>query len=1222
VQTTLLGLAIAFIIALMAALIGPYFIDWNQFRPQFEAEATKVVGAPVRVGGELDARLLPTPSLRLRSVAVGGANDLGKVRADKLDVEFSLGSLMRGEWRATELTINGLALDLGLDQQGRVDWPASIGKFNLGSLAIDRLNLTGRIALHDAASRGTLELSDIAFSGDVRSLAGAVRGDGNFMLSGTRYPFRVSSGQSVDGNGTRVHLNIDPGARALSVDLDGVLSFEARAPRFEGALALATPAGLKASGDVPITPWRVAAKVKADPAAARLEQLEASYGLEESALKFTGLADVRFGASPLLHAALTARQLDADKFAARDNKVTEPIRLLPGMRALMAWIPQAPVATRIEFSSEQIMLGGRPLQNLAADLHADAKSWTLDRLDFRAPGVTHVAFSGTNARAGPSGFTGALSVDSTDPDALAAWLQGRSEVTYRSQRPLRLNGDISVAPGRVAIEAMKAEFDGGAVEGRLAVSNQAAAGGSRFDAELKGERLDLDAATVFARSLVGPQGEWPDEAQLSLDIGRATSAGQELRPFTAKLGYGPKMVSLEQLKVGEASHVMVEGAGHFDRANATGKLALNANTASLGRITALIAPLAPALAARLDSVGASPGPAHLKLTLDLEKNSEHTDRASARAVLDLDAPQLRGVTTITATPVIAALRGIDLDTLRRSEFAIESKLSSERGRSLLVLLGLDRAIGLSEGPAQFQGSVTGVWQAPLRLNVRMSGTGLDAEAQGTAEPWGSEPKANVNLRVRSASLAPLFDLKPSDTLAQNISFSSHVSLAGGKLTFDDLDSAMPGSRLRGHVALTLHGERNFEGEVGLDTLDLAPAFALAIGAAGHDAAEPLGSGLLKGWRGRIAFQALRGSLPGGGELRPVSGSIKSDGQALTFDAIKGGIGGGEATANIDARQSANGIALNARVQLSGVDGAALRYRGLAMPAGRVSMQMTLASQGRSASALTGALSGSGTVTLESAGIAGLDPRAFDAAIRASDNGQATDDSRLRQIVEPALSAGALAVKSAQIPFNIRDGRIQVGATTLDAEGARAIVSGGFDIPADQADIRAILASTAAGQATSRPEIQLFAAGPPDALDRTVDVAALSSWLAVRAIDRETRRLDSIERGDPPALPASIPPPAAAQPSAVAPDAVSSDQPLSEVPVPGRGPRRAPLKPRVSVPRPPAAALPPSPNAPVLTQQAAPLPPPIEVRPPPDIMARPPKPRSPLVLTPPVAAPPR
>ena len=101
-QTTLLGLAIAFIVALLAALIGPYFIDWNQFRPQFEAEATRIVGVPVRVAGQLDARLLPAPTLRLRSVTFGGNNDLGRLRADKLDVEFSLSSLMRGEVRATD----------------------------------------------------------------------------------------------------------------------------------------------------------------------------------------------------------------------------------------------------------------------------------------------------------------------------------------------------------------------------------------------------------------------------------------------------------------------------------------------------------------------------------------------------------------------------------------------------------------------------------------------------------------------------------------------------------------------------------------------------------------------------------------------------------------------------------------------------------------------------------------------------------------------------------------------------------------------------------------------------------------------------------------------------------------------------------------------------------------------------------------------------------------
>ncbi|WP_038971213.1 hypothetical protein, partial [Bradyrhizobium genomosp. III] len=108
-------------------------------------------------------------------------------------------------------------------------------------------------------------------------------------------------------------------------------------------------------------------------------------------------------------------------------------------------------------------------------------------------------------------------------------------------------------------------------------------------------------------------------------------------------------------------------------------------------------------------------------------------------------------------------------------------------------------------------------------------------------------------------------------------------------------------------------------------------------------------------------------------------------------------------------------------------------------------------------------------------------------------------TRLRQLVEPALAAAPIAVASAQIPFTIRDGRLRVGATPLEAKNARAIVSGGYDIPADQADIRASLTPIMTGLSGAPPEIQLFAAGPPDRLNRTIDLAPLSSWLAVRTI---------------------------------------------------------------------------------------------------------------------------
>jgi hypothetical protein len=1110
--------------------------------------------------------------------------------------------------RATELTINGMSVDLGLDAKGRIDWPASTGAVNLGSLAIDRLNLTGRIALHDVANRSTLELNDIAFSGDVRSLAGSIRGDGNFMLSGTRYPFRVSSGQGPDGNGTRVHLNIDPGQRPLAIDLDGILNFDARAPRFEGAMTLVAPPGQKGKGNDP--PWRIGAKVKADYSAARLEQVEVSFGPEERALKLSGNGDLRFGAAPLLRAALSARQLDADRFFSRDNAV-EPVRALPALRALGTIVPHLPIPAQIELASEQVMLGGRPLQDIAAELQGDDKSWSLRRLEFRAPGATRVSLSEADAKSvGPDQFKAALSVESSDPESLLTWLQGRGEIAYRSQKLLRLRGDLTVAPEGFAIDAMKADIDGGTVEGRVAVSHRLADRGSRVEAELKAERLDLDAATAFARSLAGPQGDWPDEGKLSLDIGRATSAGQELSPLLARLAYSPAKISLEQLKIGQLESVTLDGAGNFDRVNATGWFALNSSAASLGRLTSLIAPLSPALAARLNALGTSPGPARLKLALDLTRNAGQSDRAQARATAELDSALLKGVTTFTARPTVAAIQGIDLAALRNSDVGIESKLSSEQGRALLVLLGLDRVVAVGDGPAQFEGTTTGAWGEPLRLKAKISGAGLEAEAEGSAEPWAQEAKASLSLKVRSADFGPLLDLKPGDALAQNVGLSSRVQLTGNRLTFDDLDSSISGSRLRGNLAVTLGEEKEIEGDIGAEQLALAPAFALALGAAGHDAAEPLSTGLAKGWRGRIAFQALRGLLPGGSELQPVSGVIKSDGQSLSFDAIKGKIGGGDVTASMDAKPGASGIALNASVQFSGVDGTALRYRNLAMPAGRASMQMTLASQGRSASALAGALSGSGTLTLEAARISGLDPRAFEVAVRANDSGQAKDDVRLKQIVEATLPAGALAVPSAQIPFTIRDGRLRVGATTLDGNGVKAIVSGGYDIAADQADIRAALSLT---MTTGRPEIQLLAVGTPDALSRSVDVAPLSSWLAVRAIDYETRRLDAIERGEPP--PPAPPPivlPADGQPPL--PEAL----PPAPATTKGRDPRRPPAK-KATAPRPPVVNAPP---APVAGQpQVAPLPPPIDVRPAPGAAKQRPPLRPPLALTPQVGNPP-
>ncbi len=979
-QTTLLGLAIAFILALLAALIGPYFIDWSQFRPQFEREATRVIGLPVRVDGAIDAKLLPTPSLRLRNVAIGARFDSNNVSVEKLDVEFSLGDLMRGEWRANELTLNGLVLELGLDEHGRMRWTSmqqAGGGFNLGALTVDRFNVTGAMSLNDAASKSTLRLDNIVFTGEVRALAGAMRGEGAVSVSGTRYPFRLAAGRSSDGNGHRLRINLDPAARPFGADLDGIVHLDDQRPRFEGALSVFRPAPAKtAAANLVDSPWRVAGKLKADPASATFEQVEAVFGPDDTGLKFVGVGDARFGAERRLRADLSARQLDLDRFlsqgaptptsaqaAPTQGSAPAPVEVLAGLRTLIASAPPMPIATELGVDVEVLNLGARPVQSLAVDLKADPKEWRIDRFDFRGPGSSRVALAGRIAEPGDKAqFNGSLNLEASDPEGFALWLQGQADTAYRSQKPLKARGDMAISRERVSITALKAEVDGKPVEGSFALA--AIAGNkTRFDAALKAERLDFDASSAFARAMGGALKTWPDEAQLALDVGQLAIGNQMLKPVVAQVVFDAKTIALQRLRIGDADGVAIEGSGTFDRVATTGQMSLSATAATLDPLARLVAPVAPAFSRRIAAVPSGSGNVFVGMTVEAAK--PQGDHVALKSTIDIHSPQIKGALTAAVTPLVASLRDLDTEALKKNDVALTAKLNADKGPALLALLGLDGVVAAGDGPAQFDASSSGLWNAPLKLKAKLTGNGLDVEIDGSAEPLKAEPAAALALTIRNANAAPLIGIADPARAPLPVKLTSRVALAGEKLGFDGLDGTVAGARVRGKLTAVLGDIPGVDGSVGTDVLDVPATLLAAVGAAGHDSAEPFGRGLLHGWRGRVEFSALRATMPGG-EFRPFNGVLRNDGHALLLEGISGGLGGGKIQGELSARKAADGVSLTGRIQVTGVDGTALRHRGLAMPQGRVSAQTSISGQGRSASALIGSLSGKGSVTIEPA----------------------------------------------------------------------------------------------------------------------------------------------------------------------------------------------------------------------------------------------------------------
>jgi len=235
VQTTLLRTGDRLIIALIAgAGFGPISSTGASSGRSSEAEATRIVGAQVPCRGALDARLAAG------AVACGFApwwsaapTILAKVRwpISSMWIQSRLLDARRMARHRTDPSTHG-ARSRKLDRQGRIDWPASTGGVQTWvRWRSTGLNLTGRIVLHDAGSARHARMNDIAFGGECTLAGGSgVRGDGNLCcpdavsVSGVVRP-------TADGIRPRAASHRRPRGRALTVDLDGILSFDARTPR-------------------------------------------------------------------------------------------------------------------------------------------------------------------------------------------------------------------------------------------------------------------------------------------------------------------------------------------------------------------------------------------------------------------------------------------------------------------------------------------------------------------------------------------------------------------------------------------------------------------------------------------------------------------------------------------------------------------------------------------------------------------------------------------------------------------------------------------------------------------------------------------------------------------------------------------------------------------------------------------------------------------------------
>jgi hypothetical protein len=1120
VQTTLLGLAIAIILAIVSALVAPLVVDWNHYRAPIEAEASRLTGLSVRVNGAIDARLLPTPDITLRDVEVGGTGQPPQLRAGMLKLELALGPLLRGQVQATQVRLIAPQLRVALDRSGAVELPVVSPSFRPEALSISRFNVEdGSITLADAASGARLILQKLWFNGDVTSFAGSFSGEGAAVVGDALYGYRIT-GSPADGGGIKIRLGVDPSERPLTTDFDGKLTFAHGVPQFEGTLALSRPVGATlANGQRVVSePWRAVGAIHATPASASLRSLAFRYGPEERAVDFTGSADLSFGANPHLAGKISAMQVDVDR-ALADPDVTDrpPLVVLRSFLQAFAAAAKLPMPGQIGVSVDALTVGGTTIESLSGELNFDQTGWMLNGFQFHAPGMTEVKLSGRLTGTAQSfTFGGPATLASGDFETLLAWLDGRgSGGVPREAKAFSAQGEVTIASDRVAVERLTAALDQEKIAGRLGYNWPLDNRPARLDAELRAAQLDLDALLAFAKSAAGGEGiAPPQEATLALDIGRATFAGVDVQAVDAQVKFDAGKLQIDRLSIGDLAGAKLDMNGRIDELSSQprGQMTLDLDAAALDGLGDIAAKLAPNAAASLRRVAHLLAPAKVHAVLNVER-----------------APTSGSDAELHVNGTLAAMR-IAIDGkakgepshLGNSAVQIDGRIDADDGTALVALLSLDRVLAVDQLPGRLTLSAAGPLNGDIRVDGKIEASGFASAATGTLRLTGDRaPWGQLRLDATAGDLRPLHQaMTGQPSIAVPLTVHTALAVAGTKFSFTDLAATLGHDSVHGHVAVDWASPLTIDGGIEADEIDTASVFALLLGLPSNPQSEgaagpspPLGSGAFAAMNGTVNFKFDRADFTPALAARELTGVARFGPSAISVDGIDAAFAGGHITGALAFRRNADGLGVHAKVDL--VDAAAATLVGPSMNVTDGRLTMTLSGDGFGASALglIRSLQGGGRVTLKDARFAGLDPTAFDAARQAAGQNGPIEMAKVQTAVNTALANGHLDVPHGDAVIAIASGAINLDRVALQPNGgAQLAFAGSIDLGNASIDARMTLSEPPPASALiqMRPELSVAVKGPLTDPSRTLDISALNSWLTLSAAEMQTRRIQLIE----------------------------------------------------------------------------------------------------------------
>ncbi|HUU67227.1 MAG TPA: AsmA family protein [Methyloceanibacter sp.] len=860
-NSLLLTLTALFILVLSALFAAPLFIDWNDYRPAFEQQATKLLGRAVKVDGQVHLRLLPAPELKFDDVKVADENgglEEPFLTVKSIQARLNINALFTGTVEAHQLSIVEPTLRLKVNADGTGNW-SDVGRrgvavpFAPKEVLLDAVRVSGGTI--EIVRDGVLKfvLNNIDGQASAASLSGPYKVSTDYDYEGRRQNLRFSTGAMDEAGKFRLKAALrDPG-HATTYQLDGGVTGLGGRPAFDGTIlaritnpqAVASAAPVEEVGEgaqaddappeiaeapqavdeaplpqaEPGSPIDTASfielkgKLRAAPDRAELPDFELTVHAKGRPQILKGSLVLDFGEALKADGRLNARFVDLDALfgAAADGKRPAPAAVL---YQFADWVLDEAAGIgegALVLDIEQAGLGGDVVGGLDLELAAGG-GVTIERLKAVLPGDNRINVSGRLRRGtmGPT-FAGPVEIEGESLRALTRWAAGdRAMSGQTSVGEYALSAFATIGDGALTLADSLGEVSGTKFRGRLQYK-----GGTRnvIEVSLDSDRLDL-------REMLGDGPIW--RAWLSAGDDNATGE-------PAADGSGGSLLS--QLRDDDVRATLKVGE--------------------------LLLPKIPS--GKLD--------AQLALvdgTLDIEA----LDFAAPGAIVLNGKGRIADIAAAPAGRVDLSLQAETTDALRVLTELFGLPEDVNKSKQLAALAPLDISAGLAAGPDD------GATKISLELSGQVGGSDMALVARATGEPAKlGEAKIDIAGSVTGERpqglLVLLFPHLPQDRIAEAAGADGTLSL---KL------AGVPNVKLTGRAALeTAALQLSFDGHGALKDQGVALN--------GHGAIATKDASLA------LPFLGLDAPPSAQGVPLSVSADVVKAGGTVDLDAVKADIAG-------------------------------------------------------------------------------------------------------------------------------------------------------------------------------------------------------------------------------------------------------------------------------------------------------------------------------------------